>query len=89
MYATKKLLAKHNQMKYIKRAMRYAYICLGSNAINAEEMLNRAKEEIDVISPVVCSSSIYLTEPLGYKNQPWFHNQVLKAGHDEQINYRN
>lgn len=57
-----------------------AYICVGSNIGDrvgyiqqAHKLLNDT-EEINVLE----SSSLYETEPYGYKGQEWFVNAVIK-----------
>ncbi len=57
-----------------------AYISLGSNYHNAEEMLARAALSLGALAGCMIaeSSPIYHTEPQGLKDQPWFANQVLK-----------
>ncbi len=34
---------------------------------------------------LVAQSEVYLTEPLGLKDQPWFHNQVVRFEVDPEI----
>ncbi|MFH0702565.1 MAG: 2-amino-4-hydroxy-6-hydroxymethyldihydropteridine diphosphokinase [bacterium] len=60
--------------------MSIAYICIGSNigdrvgyVQQAHNLLNDT-EGIKIIN----GSSLYETEPYGYKNQEWFVNAVLK-----------
>ena len=59
-----------------------AYISLGSNLGDSVLMLKRAVAEIGALGGcrILAESRIYLTEPQGLKNQPWFANQVIKAG---------
>jgi len=58
-----------------------AYISLGSNLGDTHNNLYVAQEHIRKIKGVQikAKSSIYLTEPQGLKDQPWFANQVLKV----------
>lgn len=60
--------------------MRTAYLGLGSNAANAAQMLALARERIAALPHCAIGkiSPIYLTEPQGYADQPWFHNQVIQ-----------
>lgn len=56
--------------------MAIAYLCLGSNLGKREENLRQA---LTLLSPKVSVdqvSSIYETEPVGYKEQPFFLNLV-------------
>lgn len=57
-----------------------AFICLGSNAVNAQAILEAAASRIALLPGchLAARSKIYLTEPQGYSAQPWFHNQALK-----------
>lgn len=57
-----------------------AYICLGSNQGPSERILQAALDGINLIPGcrVMSASAIYLSEPQGYRHQPWFKNQVLK-----------
>lgn len=56
------------------------YLGLGSNIGDREGNLREAIVRIEALGLEIASkSSIYETEPLGYKDQPWFLNQVLKA----------
>ena len=55
-----------------------AYLCLGSNLGEREENLRQA---LTLLSPKVTlgeASSIYETEPVGYKEQPLFLNLVCR-----------
>ncbi len=58
-----------------------AFISLGSNLgdtfLNLSHALTYIKKIPNVLS--IQSSSVYLTEPLGLKEQPWFANQVAKV----------
>lgn len=56
-----------------------AFLSLGSNCPKARQMLARAREAIAALPGVgiVAKSPIYLTEPQGYAEQPWFANQVI------------
>ncbi len=57
-----------------------AFISLGSNAPDAEFQLGRARRVLEGFAPcrIAAASSVYRTEPQGYKSQPWFANQVLR-----------
>jgi 2-amino-4-hydroxy-6-hydroxymethyldihydropteridine diphosphokinase len=55
-----------------------AYLCLGSNLGDREENIRQA---LTLLSPKVNLdevSSLYETEPVGYKEQPLFLNQVCR-----------
>lgn len=52
------------------------YISLGSN-IKPAEHLTKALSILGKVGRVVKQSSIYKTEPLGGKDQPWYLNQVV------------
>jgi len=53
-----------------------AYIGLGSNQGDPAANIREALQMINKIDglKVTGVSSLYLTEPVGYENQPWFHN---------------
>jgi len=54
------------------------YLGLGSNSIDKEQMLQRARIWMSCLLGVVeARSSIYLTDPWGYDDQPTFINQVV------------
>lgn len=57
-----------------------AFLCLGSNCADAENMLEKARKGIASLENVgiVAQSRVYVTEPQEFREQPWFHNQVLK-----------
>lgn len=56
------------------------FVCLGSNTPDAAHMLSLAVERLRALprARVDALSSIYLTEPQDYADQPWFHNQVVR-----------
>src|SRR5262245_35089422 len=57
-----------------------ALLGLGSNIGDREENLVVAVRTIgERIGPILRTSSIYETEPVGYTNQPWFLNQVIEV----------
>ncbi len=58
-----------------------AYISLGSNLGDTNKNLSNACDHIENLhnTKILKKSSIYLTEPQGLKDQPWFANQVLKV----------
>ena len=60
--------------------MAIAYLCLGSNLGDKKKNLNRALKEIKNLKSVevLKTSSIYETEPVGFKDQSWFLNAVIK-----------
>lgn len=56
------------------------YLGLGSNVGDREANLREAISQIEALGlEVRLASSIYETEPVGQKNQPWFLNQVLEV----------
>ncbi|MDR2818959.1 MAG: 2-amino-4-hydroxy-6-hydroxymethyldihydropteridine diphosphokinase [Desulfovibrio sp.] len=57
-----------------------AYVGLGSNAANADEMLARAQRGIKQLDDIRLGavSQIYATQPQDYTDQPWFLNQVAE-----------
>lgn len=60
--------------------MKTAYIALGSNLGDRAENLRRAREGIQGGDlTIVRASSLYETEPRGWRDQPWFLNQVVEA----------
>lgn len=65
--------------------MALAYLALGSNVGDREGYLQNAlaylkKNKIKIIQ----SSSVYETEPFGFKEQPWFLNMVIAIETQEQ-----
>ena len=55
------------------------YLGLGSNLGDRESNLREAIERIGSLGLIVVhSSSIYETEPVGRRDQPWFLNQVVE-----------
>jgi 2-amino-4-hydroxy-6-hydroxymethyldihydropteridine diphosphokinase len=61
-------------------ATRTAYLSLGANLGDREESLGRALELLDQEAGIRVQqvSSIYFTEPVGRKDQPWFANQAAR-----------
>jgi 7,8-dihydro-6-hydroxymethylpterin-pyrophosphokinase len=54
------------------------FIGLGSNIGDREDNLREAIARIKKLGlEIVRASSVYETEPVGYKDQPWFLNQVI------------
>lgn len=64
--------------------MTRAYIGLGANQGEPVENLKAALQLINNHPgiTVVNVSSVYLTEPVGYEDQPWFHNCVAELETD-------
>lgn len=60
------------------KAAHCAYISLGSNTDDAEQQLDRSLAALAALPDVLVAacSPRYRTEPQGYKEQPWFVNQV-------------
>ena len=60
--------------------MKRIYLSLGSNIGDREGNLRKAVERLASLDVrVLRTSRIYATEPLDYKNQAWFLNQVVEA----------
>jgi len=57
--------------------MPIAYIALGSNLGDREEILAAATDRLGRLGRVVARSSLYETDPVGYHDQPAFLNAVL------------
>ncbi|WP_297670410.1 2-amino-4-hydroxy-6-hydroxymethyldihydropteridine diphosphokinase [uncultured Desulfovibrio sp.] len=57
-----------------------AYVCLGSNCARASAALQQARSALAALPDMRAGrvSPVYRTEPQGYAEQPWFHNQVLE-----------
>ncbi|MGE9985872.1 2-amino-4-hydroxy-6-hydroxymethyldihydropteridine diphosphokinase [Desulfovibrio sp. SGI.169] len=57
-----------------------AFVGLGSNCSDAENMLARAREGLSRLpdARLGAASPLYSTEPQGYAHQPWFLNQVVE-----------
>ncbi len=58
-------------------AMATVYLALGSNLGDREKNLQEGRERIAAFVSITRVSSIYETEPVGVKEQPWFLNQVV------------
>ncbi|WAA09464.1 2-amino-4-hydroxy-6-hydroxymethyldihydropteridine diphosphokinase [Fervidibacillus albus] len=58
-----------------------AYLSLGSNIGRREEYLSRAIKQLEETGQIVITnfSSIYETDPVGYKNQSNFLNMVIEV----------
>lgn len=61
--------------------MSRAFIGLGSNIGHTEDTIREALRLIDSHPDinVTVASSLYLTEPVGYEDQPWFCNCVAEV----------
>ena len=57
--------------------MPVAYIALGSNLGDREELLAAGTDRLGRLGRVVACSSLYETEPVGYRDQPAFLNAAL------------
>jgi 2-amino-4-hydroxy-6-hydroxymethyldihydropteridine diphosphokinase len=57
--------------------MPIAYIALGSNLGDREAILAAATDRLNCLGRVVALSSVYETEPVGYRDQPAFLNAAL------------
>lgn len=64
------------------RRERFAYVGLGSNLGDAPAAFAAAAAALRALPGVrvAASSSLYLTEPQGFRRQPFFSNQVLGLG---------
>ena len=60
--------------------MEKIFLSLGTNLGDRGENLKQAILQLENWGvKVVCTSSIYETEPVGFKDQPWFYNMVLEV----------
>lgn len=65
---------------------RSVYLGLGSNLGDGEANLREVIERIKGLGvEITCASSIYETEPVGYKDQLWFLNQVIEVRVDVEV----
>ena len=55
-----------------------AYIGIGSNVGNREENIAKAISLLSEHCKIIKFSSLYETEPIGYKEQNWFLNAVVE-----------
>ena len=62
--------------------MAKVYIGLGSNLANKERNITRAINLIGKKSKILRKSSLYKTDPIGFADQDWFLNCVIKIGTD-------
>ncbi|HLG23706.1 MAG TPA: 2-amino-4-hydroxy-6-hydroxymethyldihydropteridine diphosphokinase [Candidatus Nanoarchaeia archaeon] len=58
--------------------MPQAFIGVGSNLGDKEQNIKKAVSEIKKISKTIKLSSLYKTEPVGFKEQDWFLNCALE-----------
>ncbi len=65
----------------VEESLAVGYFCLGSNlgdrANNIKKAINLLRENPTIT--VRNTSSFYETEPVGYKEQPWFINMVISV----------
>ncbi|MGC2659537.1 MAG: 2-amino-4-hydroxy-6-hydroxymethyldihydropteridine diphosphokinase [Bryobacteraceae bacterium] len=62
----------------LSRPPKSIYLSLGSNLGDREEHLNRALAAIEAASiRITARSSVYETEPQGFREQPWFLNLAV------------
>lgn len=59
--------------------MAIAYIALGSNLGNKQKNIDKALSLIKKKCEILSQSSWYKTEPIGFKDQDWFINGVIKV----------
>jgi len=65
------------------------YLGLGSNVGDRQANLREAIACLERLGlEIVCESSIYETEPVGYKDQPWFLNQVIKVRANPNLSFK-
>lgn len=57
--------------------MANVYLALGTNLGDREKNLSEALERLAAFVRITRASSIYETEPVGVREQPWFLNQVI------------
>lgn len=62
--------------------MATAYLGLGSNLGDRERNIARALQRLGRTMAIEQVSSIYQTEPMGYREQPWFLNAVCQVSTD-------
>ncbi|MFQ5886235.1 MAG: 2-amino-4-hydroxy-6-hydroxymethyldihydropteridine diphosphokinase [Anaerolineae bacterium] len=62
--------------------MATAYLSLGSNLGNREANIKSALKMLGQEARIVKVSSLYETEPVGYRDQPWFLNLVCAVETD-------
>lgn len=59
--------------------MKY-FLGLGSNLGHRRENLSLACQLLEAAGvKILKASSLYKTQPVGWKNQPWFYNQVIQV----------
>lgn len=62
--------------------MNKVYLGLGSNIGKSKENIERAISLLGKKVNIVSKSSYYRTEPVGFKDQPWFLNMVIEVETD-------
>jgi 2-amino-4-hydroxy-6-hydroxymethyldihydropteridine diphosphokinase len=62
--------------------MSRVYLGLGTNLGDTESNLDRALRSLSEKITILKKSSLYETEPVGFKDQPWFLNMVAEAETD-------
>ena len=62
-------------MPYLDNAVT-AYLGIGSNLGDREANLQKALQELAQVGTIRRVSSMYESEPVGYRDQPWFINMV-------------
>ncbi len=77
--------------KNVSKQTTSAYISLGSNQGDTRGNLCSALHAIGNLAGITCAqvSSVYLTEPQGVRDQPWFANQVARLHCDPFVIPRN
>jgi 2-amino-4-hydroxy-6-hydroxymethyldihydropteridine diphosphokinase len=69
----------------VKKSMENIFLALGSNVGDRQKNLEKAVELLTQNNvQVEQQSTVYETEPYGYKAQKWFFNQVIKVRSDLQ-----
>lgn len=59
--------------------MTTVFLGIGSNIGNRLENLRTAVSHLAAHMKIIKTSHIYETEPVGFKEQPWFYNAVVEA----------
>jgi 2-amino-4-hydroxy-6-hydroxymethyldihydropteridine diphosphokinase len=62
--------------------MSRVYLGLGTNLGDTEKNLEQALRRLSKNITILKKSSVYETEPVGFKDQPWFLNMVIEAETD-------
>jgi 2-amino-4-hydroxy-6-hydroxymethyldihydropteridine diphosphokinase len=55
------------------------FICLGTNIGDRGQNLAQALQHLKAYIAIEAASSVYETQPVGFDDQPWFLNMVVKG----------